>query len=298
MAIITISRESFSRGEEVTTKVVQRLGYKMVSHEVISEASRKFQVSVNKLERAIHFAPSLLERFFSRKQKYVTYVAAATLAYFKNDNIVYDGLAGQFFANRISPMTAKILAYFKNDNVAYSGFAERYYTRTISHLLNVRMTADMEDRLHLLMKEKNLARKQAMRVLKRDDRQRNAWSRYFYGVDSTDDDLYDLVLHMSKMRVDEAADVICETVTKPKFKTSFDSQQAIEDLAFAADIKAALYDYYPDCEVVVDRKSVEIYARFTIHTDTMIADKIKAKVLKMNGVSSVSVILIPSIVFT
>jgi hypothetical protein len=53
MAIITISRESFSRGEEVTAKVVQRLAYKMVSHEVISEASRKFQVSANKLERAI-----------------------------------------------------------------------------------------------------------------------------------------------------------------------------------------------------------------------------------------------------
>jgi len=298
MAVITISRGSFSRGEEVAAKVAQQLGYMMVSHEVISEASRKFQVSANKLERAIHFAPSLLERFFSRKQKYVACVAAATLAHFKNDNIVYDGLAGQFFASSVSPMTAKILAYFKNDNVVYTGFAEQYYSRTISHLLNVRMTVNLEDRMRLLMKEKNLGRGQAMRALKREDNQRNAWSRYFYGVDNSDDDLYDLVLHMSKMRVDEAADAICETVTKPRFKTSYQSQQAIEDLALAAEIKAALYDDYPDCEVVADRKSVEIYARFTVHTDTTIADKIKAKVLKMNGVSTVSVILIPSVIFT
>jgi len=298
MAVITISRGSFSGGEEVAAKVVQRLGYMMVSHEVISEASRKFQVSENKLERAIHFAPSLFERFFSGKQKYVACVAAATLAHFKNDNVVYDGLAGQFFARSVSPMTAKILAYFKNDNVVYSGFAEKYYSRTISHLLNVRMTANLEDRLRLLMKEKNLGREQAMRVLKREDHQRNAWSRYFYGVDVTDDDLYDIVLQMSKMRVDDAVDLICETVTKPRFKTSFESQQAIEGLALAAEIKAALYDDYPDCEVVADRKSVEIYARFTVHTDTTIADKIKAKVLKMNGVSRVSVILIPSVIFT
>jgi hypothetical protein len=291
MAIITISRGSFSRGEEVAAKVAQRLGYMMVSQEVISEASRKFQVSANKLEQAIHSAPSFLVRFFSEKQKYVAYMAAATLAHFKNDNIVYDGLAGQFFASSISPVTAKLLAYFKNDNVVYNGFAEHYYARTISHLFNVRMTANLEDRLRLLMKKKNLGREQALRVLKREDHQRNAWSRYYY-------DLYDLVIHISKMRVDDAADVICETVTKPRFKTSFESQQAIEDLALAAEIKAALYDDYPGCEVVAERKSVEIYARFTVHTDTMIADKIKAKVLKMDGVSSVTVILIPSVVFT
>jgi hypothetical protein len=298
MAIITISRQSFSRGGEVTARVAQRLGYKLLADEVIPEASKKFQVSENKLAQAIHFAPSLLERFFARKQKYVAYVAAVTLAHFEKDNVVYDGLAGQFFASRISPMTAKILAYFKNDNVAYNGFAEQYYTGTISHLFKVRMTANLEDRLRLMMKEKNLGLEQAMRVLKREDRRRNAWSRYFYGVDSTDDDLYDLVLPMSKMRIDDAVDVICETVTTPRFRTSLESRQAVEDLALAAEIKAALYEDYPDCEVVADRKFVEIYARFTVHSDPMIADQIKARVLKMKGGSSVSVILIPSVVFT
>ncbi len=298
MAIITISRGSFCRGEEVAAKVAQRLGYEMVSQGVFSEASRKFQVPENELERAVQFAPSLFERFFSRKQKYVAIVAAVTLAHFKKDNIVCDGLAGEFLAGKISPMTAKILAYFKNANVGYSGFAEQSCSRTISHLLNVRVTANLEDRVPLLMKEKNLERKPAMRALKREDRKRNAWSRYFYGVNNTNDDLYDMVLHMSKMKVDDAVEVICETVTGPAFKTSQESQQAVEALALAAEIKAALDEDYPDCEVVADRKSVEVYARFTVHTDTLIAEKIKAKVLRMNGVSSVSVILIPSVIFT
>lgn len=298
MAVITISREAFTRGDEVAAKVAQRLGYQCVSHEVIAEASRKFQVSAPKLEQAMYAAPSFIERFFSEKQKYVAYVAAATLAYFKDDNIVYHGLAGQFFASAVSPMTARILAYFKKDNVNYDGFAEQYYARTIPHLLNVRMTASLEERLRRSMKIKDMSREQALRVLEKESRQRSAWSRHFYGVDNADADLYDLVVHINKLTVDDAADVICDTVTKPRFKTSFESQQAIEDLALAADIKAALYDDYPGCEVVAEKKSVEIYARYTVHTDTMIADKIKAKVLKMEGVSSVAVILIPSVVFT
>ncbi len=298
MAIITITKGSFCRGEEVAAKVAQRLGYQVVSQEVISEASRKFQVSESRLERAVLCAPSLLERFFSRRSQYVAYVAAVTLAHFKDDNIVYNGPAGKFFAGAVSPMTAKILAYFKKDNVVKSGLAEELSSRTVSHLLNVRITASLEDRLPLLMKEKGLERKPAMRELKRAERRRNAWSRYFYGVDDTTDDLYDLVLDMSKARVDEAVDVICKTVAEPRFKTSPESQRAMDALALASEIKAALDEDYPDCEVVADRKSVEVYARFTVHSDTMVAEKIKARVLRMNGVASVSVILIPSVVFT
>jgi hypothetical protein len=298
MAVITISRGSFSRGAEVAAKVAQRLGYRTISSEVISEASRIFQIPQDKLDHAIHAAPSIFERFFSQKQKYIAYVAAAALGRFKDDNVVYHGSAGHFFTSRISPVTAKILAYFKKDNVNYDGFAEAYYARSISHLFKVRIAADLEDRLRLLMKKKDLSRAQAMKALKKEDRARSAWSRHFYGVDNTDPRLYDLEIHINKLTVDDAVDLICDTVAKPRFETSFESQQAIEDLALAAGIKAALFNDYPGCEVVAERKSVEIYVRFTLHTDTMISDKIRAKVLTVPGVTSVSVILIPSVLFT
>lgn len=298
MAIITISRESFSKGGEVAGKVAQRLGYRSASNEVIFEASRIFQIPRNKLDRAIHAAPSVFERFFSEKQKYIAYVAAVALEQFKNDNVVYHGSAGQFFARRISPMTAKILAYFKKDNVIYDGFAEEYYARKIAHLLNVRITATLEDRVRLLMKKQNLSRQHATKVLKKEDHARNAWSRHFFGVDHTDHSLYDLVIQMNKLTVDDAADLICETVAKPRFRTSAESQQAVEDLTLAVGIKAALFNDYPGCEVVAERNSIEIYVRFTLHTDTMISEKIREKVLKIPGVSSVTVILIPSVLFT
>ena len=278
-------------------KVAQRLDYHSVSREIILGASQKFHVPPHILDQALHDAPSFLDRFSSKKQKYIAYMTAEVLACFKNDNVVYSGLAGPYFTNTLSHVSAEILAYCKNDNVSYFGFAEQFFASTVSHLFTVRIMADMEDRLLNLMHEQHLNREQAIHSLKQEDQARKAWRRQFYGVD-TDRSLYDLVIHINKLTVDDAVDIICETAAKPKFKTLSESQKAIENLALAAEIRASLLDDYPGCAVVAQGKSVEIFVRYTLHTDTMIPDKITDQVLKIPGVSTVSVILIPSTVFT
>lgn len=42
MAIITISRGSYSKGREVAEEVAQRMGYEVVSRDVLLEASERF----------------------------------------------------------------------------------------------------------------------------------------------------------------------------------------------------------------------------------------------------------------
>ena len=279
-------------------KVAQRLGYQSVSREVISGASQKFNIPPGTLDQALHDAPSYFDRFSSKKQKYIAYVAAEVLACFKNDNVVYSGIAGPYFINTLSHVSAEILAYCKNDNVSYFGFAEQFFASTVSHLFAVRIIADVEDRLFSLMKEQHMGRDQAVHFLKKEDQGRKAWSRQFQGVDNTDPGLYDLVIHINKLEVDDVADIICETASKPKFKALPESQKAIENLALAAEIRAALLNDYPGCAVVAQGKSVEIFVRYTLHTDTMIPDKITDQVLRIPGVSKVAVILIPSTLFT
>ncbi len=269
MTIITISRGFFSKGGEVAEKVAQRLGYRCIAHDVIADAARRFDISRNRLENALHDAPLILERLTSERRKYIAYVEAEVFARFKDDNLVYHGLAGHFFA------------------------------RDISHVLKVRIMADPEDRIALLLaREKDMTRGQATAFIKKEDRVRRSWSRQLHGMDNTDFTLYDLVIHLDKLGVDDAVDLICETASKPLFRASTASQQAIEDLALAAEIRAALLDDYPGCEVHAEGSSVEVYARFTVHSDTMIADKITGRVRKMPGVSTVSVILVPGVLFT
>jgi cytidylate kinase len=268
MAIITISRGSFCNGEEVAERVAKRLGYRCLSDEVIPDASERFRVPQLKLEKAFHDAPSIFERFIHGKRKHIAYVAAEILAQLKNDDTVYHGPAGHLSACGIS------------------------------HLLKVRILADEEERISLLMEREAVDREQAIDLIRKQDRVRKAWNHWFYGVDPMDPALYDLTIRIHRLTVDNAVDLICETVQQPQFKATPQSQEAIENLALAAGIKATLLVDYPDCEVVAEGKSVEICVRFTVHTDTLIADKIKERVLKLPGVSSVSIKLIPGVLFT
>ena len=91
MPIITISRGSYSRGKEVAEKLAQKLGYDILSRDILIEASEKFNIPEIKLVRAIHDAPSVLERFTYGKERYVAYIRATLLKHVQKDNVVYHG---------------------------------------------------------------------------------------------------------------------------------------------------------------------------------------------------------------
>ncbi len=267
MAIITISRGSFSKGKEVAEKVAARLGYKSVSREVILEASKDYRISQQQLDKAIHDAPSVLERFTYDKQKHIAYVATEILAHFAKNNVVYHGLAGQFFA------------------------------QNIAHLLKVRIIANKEDRIMALMEANKLRREQATKFLQKDDEDRRAWSLQLYGVDTTDSSLYDLVIHVGRLTVANAVEIICQAAAQPQFSVTPESQEAVESLALAARTRAALIDDFPSCEVIAEGRSVEISVRSSLYTDTSIAGTIKEKAMQVPGVSDALVKLIPNTLF-
>jgi len=296
MAIITITRGVFSKGREVAEKVAERLGYHSISREVVQNTSDIFHIPREKLEQAFHDAPSIFQRFSLEKRKYITYVVAEVLDCFKKDKVVYHGLAGNLFLSDITHISEKILAYFKNGNVSYNGIAGR--ARRVSHLINVRLVVNWEDRIFEAMKKQDMTREQAQFFLKKEDNARKIWSRRFYGVDDTDLTLYDLVIHLDKLSVEDAVDIIIETVSRPKFIVTPHSQLALENMALSARIRSELWDEYPDCEVIAEGTAVEVFLRYTLHSDIRLTEKITAKVMRISGVSTVSVILIPSVLFT
>ena len=69
MSIVTISRGSYSKGKEVAENVAQRLGYECIARDAIIDASKEFNIPEIKLIRAIHDAPTILERFNYSKEK-------------------------------------------------------------------------------------------------------------------------------------------------------------------------------------------------------------------------------------
>lgn len=259
MSIITISRGSYSKGKEVAEKVGARLGYDCVSRDVLLEASKEFNIPEIKLVRAIHDAPSILDRIDYKKNRYINYIRSAILHHFREDNVVYCGLAGHFFV------------------------------KDISHVMKVRIISDLDERVRSEVEREGISRKEALHIIKQDDQERRKWSEYLYGIDTWDPSLYDLLIHIGKMTTDDAADVICKTVALDTFKTTPASQRAMEEIAISAQVKAALMDLEPDVDVVTSKGTVRIHtAALLVEGEELIRD-IEAIAKSIDGVKEVHV---------
>ncbi len=263
MAIITISRGSFSKGREVAEKVAQILGYACISREVLLEASEHFNIDEVKLEHALHDAPSILERLTYGKERYLAYIAAAILEKVHTDNVIYHGLAGQFFLHGVS------------------------------HVLKVRILADMDERVALMMTRGQLNKKQAINQLNRDDHERRQWSKQLFGVNTSDSSLYDMVLHVHKLKVGDAANLICQAAQMKQFKATPESQKLLDNLVLAARVKARLVHDYPTVQVYAIDGSVTVDVKFNQTVEPELTDEIKALVLEIPGVKDVRMHPIP-----
>ena len=204
MSIITISRGSYNRGKEVAEKLAQKLGYECISREILLEASEEYNVPEIKLIRAIQDAPSILERLTHNKEKYITYIRAALLKHMQKDNVVYHGLFGHFFL------------------------------QNIPHVLKVRIVGELEARVEDEVKREGISADKAREIIMRDDDERRKWALYLYEADAWDATLYDLVIHLKTISVDDAVDLINHTRQLPGFQTTSESQQAVDSLVEAA----------------------------------------------------------------
>jgi cytidylate kinase len=248
MSIITISRGSYSRGKEVAEKVAQRLGYECVSRDVLIEASDEFNIPEIKLVRAIHDSPSVLDRFTHGKEKYVAYIRAAVLKRVLKDNVVYHGLAGHFFL------------------------------QNVPHVLKVRIIADFEDRVKEEMKRENVSAERARYTLKKDDEERRKWGLSLYGADTADNRLYDMVLHIKTLTVDDAVELLCQAANRPGFRTTAESRKILEDLSLAAQVQTVVVGGFPSARVTA--RSGKVFVS-NVETSLLMEREVAGEVTKL-----------------
>jgi len=228
MPVITISRGSYSRGKEVAEKVAAELGYECISRDILIEASEEFNIPEIRLVRALHDAPSALERYTHGRERFVSYIRKALLQHIQKDNVVYHGLAGH------------------------------YFLLDLPNVLKIRIISDIEERVKEEVRRENISAEKARYILKKDDDERRKWGLRLYGIDTWDSRLYDMVINIKNLSVKDAADLICSTVQKPNFKTTPESQKIIDDALLAAKVHAALVKLSPKSIVTADDGVVRI----------------------------------------
>ena len=210
MTIINISRGCYSHGREIAECVAAKLDYACVSQEEILKNAQFSHFSENQLLESLHDAPGLIERFSHVRQRFIDWFQAELLAYVVRDGVVYHGFAGQILLG------------------------------SISHVIKVRVVADMEDRLKLLKNKQHLTRKEAQHIIEKEDHERAEWYRTFYRIDMNDPAYYDIVLHIGQLTIQAACDIICHAAGLDSFSTTPASQLALLDLSLESRVRRAL----------------------------------------------------------
>jgi cytidylate kinase len=259
MAIITISRGSYSKGKEVAEKVADRLGYECLSREVILEASDQYHIPEIKMIKAIHDAPTILERFNHSKQVFVAYYQSAFTQRVQKDNVVYHGLAGHLLLSRIP------------------------------HVVKVRIIADLEDRILNEVKREGVTTQKARDTILKDDEERRKWTQSLYGRDPWDSALYDLLIHIHKFNVADAVDYICQAAALEQFATTRESQQKMDDLSLASQVKTGLMESYSDIFVTCEYGNVLVYTKAEEHITHKLERKARTLGQTISGLHHIEV---------
>ncbi|MGL1932216.1 MAG: cytidylate kinase-like family protein [Desulfotalea sp.] len=259
MSIITISRGSYSKGKEVAEKLAAKLNYECLSREIILETCAEFNIPEVKLVRALHDSPSVLERFQHGKERYLSYHKYELLKHVKSDNVVYHGLAGQ------------------------------YILKDIPHVLKVRIISDMESRIVEDMKRQKISRDEARYTIKKDDEERRKWGIQVHGTDTWDSRLYDIVLHIGQLTVEDAVEILYNILQKTTFQTNPESQDILEKLTVEAKVHSLLVHLSPLVHVNINDGHVLISnVTGNLQNDSGLREDVIKKIKKVETVDKVS----------
>jgi cytidylate kinase len=253
--IIMISRGSFSGGSVLAECLAEKMGYRVISRELLAAAAARYGIAEDRLAQALDRAPGLWERLGHERRLYLTFIQATLCDMLLEDGVVYHGHAGHLLL------------------------------RGISHVLRVRLVAPMSYRIGAAMQSLRCGREAAEAHVRQVDEERARWTRFLYGIDWDSSLNYDLVVNLEGMSVETACAVVRATAGQPEFQPTTASRKALRDLALACRVRAALAS-----EAATARLEIDVTAddgEVVLHGNLRSAELAEAAIRLAGGVAGV-----------
>jgi cytidylate kinase len=210
MSVITISRGTLSGGRTLAECLAQRLGYRCVDRDVIVERAAAQGVSHQELRDALEKPPSFLDHFQHKKYMYLVLMQAALAEEVVDDQVIYHGNAGHLLLGGGAPV------------------------------LRVRIIAPLELRLRMAGERLRLSREEAILHIEKMDRDRRRWTQYLYGIDWGDPALYDIVVNLEHITIDQACTTVASLVRSRCYQFDAECRRKMNDLVTASRVRVAL----------------------------------------------------------
>ena len=202
MSVITISRGTFSGGKRLAQCLAGHVGYRCIDRDVIVEKAAAYGASHDELREALEKPPGFLERFKHKRYLYLALIQAALTDEVRHGQVVYHGHVGHLLLKGGGPV------------------------------LRARVIAPLEYRISTAQDRLKLSRNEVIAYIRKVDSDRQKWARYLYGVDWGDPSLYDAVINLEYIDIEDGCNILATTVKRQKC-FHFDSrcQAAMDDLA-------------------------------------------------------------------
>lgn len=188
MAIITVSRQRYSWGDEISKKVADDLGYDFIDKEKIGEALALLGLPASQMERFDEKKPSIWDALAIQHEKFSCLMKA----------VIYDFAA--------------------KDDALILGRGAQVLLKNFPGVLHLRIVAPFKVRLKRMMEQDGYDEKNGEKVLRQRDRDSSGYIRAFYNADWNDPDYYDLVINTATLSSGTATEMIMRTIHSAEYR--------------------------------------------------------------------------------
>ena len=233
MAILTISREFRSGGQEIGTAVAERLRYDYVGKErILSDLKGQGERWIALLNEVDDDRPTIWDRFDWEYQGLMALM----------DSYIYDRAM--------------------DDRVVLVGRGSNFLLEGMPHVLRVRLTAPIEQRVDRVMRKDGVDRKNALRLIEKTDNDRASFIRANFHRDWYDLTAYDMVFNTTVQTFEEITDIVCNALQEKAGKLTLEAWEMLRGRMLAARIKAQIATNprikIPTLKVFFDGKAIHL----------------------------------------
>ncbi len=259
MSIISIFNGKFCNAGAVVRDIIDSTGYRLITDAaLIQSAAETSGMPENKVKRAFSTKTSVFNKFTHEKE-----CSIACL--------------------RMALATA-----LQNGEAIVQGFSSLLIPPTISHVLRVCIIAETAYRVELAESRYGLKEKEALKQIHHQDADSTAWVEAHHAKkDPWDASLYDIILPMNRLTVEEAGALIEENLIKAAVRPTDASKQAQDDFLLAARVEMALSKAGHDVSVSAQEGRVTLTINKQVLMLSRLEEELRAIVGTMPGVETV-----------
>lgn len=200
MRAITISREYGSGGGEIAARLAQRLGWRLVDHEVVVRVAQELHVSEAEAAEHDERAEGLVETLLRNMQ-----LMGPVMPAYSSSTSLW-GNEPQLYREALRRV---VEAAAHAGHVVIVGRAGQVLLADHRDVLHIRVVAPLPQRIAYVARREGFAEPEARSRILLKDRDRERYLQMQHHRQPNDPELYDLVINTGVLDLESAVDLIC-----------------------------------------------------------------------------------------